>query len=81
MILMDNLHAWEHSVQYGNVYVPFHVLFIFYLSILILDKSTLNSEKSTLNDTYTLPYCLIYFLLVDFNLGKIDVNLGKTTLN
>ena len=32
---------------YGSVYVPLHVFF--YLSTLILEKSTLNSEKSNLN--------------------------------
>ena len=49
---------YKHDVEehkYGSVYVPLHVLFIFYLSTLILDKSNLNSEKSTLEFKVVFP--------------------------
>ena len=50
-------------MNYGSVYVPLHVLFIFYLSALNLEKSTLilekidfNLQKSTLKSEFKVDF-------------------------
>ena len=45
MIKKLQINAEKVADRYGSVYVPLHVFFIFYLSTLILEKSTLILEN------------------------------------